>query len=84
VQGYIEGYENREYIQRTGDWRGNTSVYRTYCRAMGTMNFNHWAANGTLLGGAIIGSEAMMTEARYGLEQWPLRTWCWFDPRLRY
>jgi hypothetical protein len=46
---------------------------------MGTMNFNHWAANGTLLGGAIIGSEAMMTEGRHGLEQWPLRTWCWFD-----
>lgn len=79
VQGYIGGKENQQYIQRTGDWRGNASVYRTYCRAMGTMNFNHWAANGTLLGGAIIGSEAMMTEGRHGLEQWPLRTWCWFD-----
>ena len=62
VQGYIGGQQNQDYIQRTGDWRGNASVYRTYCRAMGTMNFNHWAANGTLLGGAILGSEAMMNE----------------------
>jgi hypothetical protein len=79
VQGYIGGKENQEYVQRTGDWRGNASVYRTYCRAMGTMNFNHWAANGTLLGGAIMGSEKMMAEGRHGLETFPLRTWCWFD-----
>jgi hypothetical protein len=79
VQGYIGGQQNQDYIQRTGDWRGNASVYRTYCRAMGTMNFNHWAANGTLLGGHILGSEAMLNEGRNGLEQWPLRTWCWFD-----
>jgi hypothetical protein len=79
VQGYIGGRENQDYIARTGDWRGNASVYRTYCRAMGTMNFNHWAANGTLLGGAILGSETMLNEGRYGLEKWPLRTWCWFD-----
>jgi hypothetical protein len=79
VQGYIGGKEAQEYIQRTGDWRGNASVYRTYCRAMGTMNFNHWAANGVLLGSAIIGSEKMMAEGRHGLETFPLRLWCWFD-----
>jgi hypothetical protein len=79
VQGYIGGKEAQEFIRRTGDWRGNASVYRTYCRAMGTMNFNHWAANGVLLGGAIIGSEKMMAEGRHGLETFPLRTWCWFD-----
>jgi hypothetical protein len=79
AQGYIGGRQNQEYIQRTGDWRGNASVYRTYCRAMGTMNFNHWAANGTLLGGHILGSEAMLNEGRHGLETFPLRTWCWFD-----
>jgi len=79
VQGYVGAQQNQDYIKRTGDWRGNASVYRTYCRAMGTMNFNHWAANGTLLGGAILGSEAMLNEGRYGLEKWPLRTWCWFD-----
>lgn len=78
-QGYIGGQQNQDYIKRTGDWRGNASVYRTYCRAMGTMNFNHWAANGTLLGGHILGSEAMLNEGRHGLETFPLRTWCWFD-----
>ncbi len=79
VQGYIGGQQNQDYIARTGDWRGNASVYRTYCRDMGTMNFNHWAANGTLLGGALLGSEAMLSEGRHGLETFPLRTWCWFD-----
>lgn len=79
VHGYLGDKENREYIRRTGDWRGNASVYRTYCRNMGTMNFNHWAANGTLLGGHILGSEALLAEGRHGLEHWPLRTWCWFD-----
>ena len=79
VQGYIGGQQNQDYILRTGDWRGNASVYRTYCRAMGTMNFNHWAANGTLLGGWILGSDVMMNEGRQGLETFPLRTWCWFD-----
>lgn len=78
-QGYIGQKQNQDYIARTGDWRGNASVYRTYCRAMGTMNFNHWASTGTLFGGALLGSEAMILEGRHGLEQWPLRTWCWFD-----
>ncbi|MCG3147219.1 MAG: hypothetical protein PCFJNLEI_00657 [Verrucomicrobiae bacterium] len=79
VQGYIGGDKAQEYYQRTRDWRGNFSVYRTYVHAMGTMNFNHWATAGVLLGGKIIGSEKMMAEGRRGLEQWPLRTWCWFD-----
>ncbi len=79
AHGYIGGQQNQDYIQRTGDWRGNASVYRTYCRDMGRMNFNHWAANGTLLGGHILGSEAMMREGRHGLGTFPLRTWCWFD-----
>jgi hypothetical protein len=69
VQGYIGGRENQDYIQPTGDWRGNASVYRTYCRAMGTVNLNHWAANGTLPGEAILGSEAMLNEGRHGLER---------------
>lgn len=79
AQGYVGGQQNQDYIKRTGDWRGNASVYRTYCRSMGTMNFNHWAANGTLLGGHILGSEAMLKEGRHCLETFPLRTWCWFD-----
>ena len=79
VQGYIGGREAQAYYRRTRDWRGNFSVYRTYCHAMGTMNFNHWAVTGTLLGGAILGSERLLADGRHGLEHWPLRTWCWFD-----
>lgn len=79
VQGYIGGDAAQEYYQRTRDWRGNFSVYRTYCHAMGTMNFNHWASAGTLLGGAIVGDERLIADGRHGLEQWPLRTWCWYD-----
>jgi len=74
-----EAAKGRQFYERTRDWRGNASVYRTYCYNMGTMNFNHWASNGTLLGGWIIGSEKMMADGRHGLEQWPLKTWCWFD-----
>lgn len=69
----------REFYERTRDWRGNASVYRTYCYHMGTMNFNHWASNGALLGGWIIGSSRVVADGRHGLEQWPLRTWCWYD-----
>ena len=79
VQGYIGLKEAQAYYEKTRDWRGNFSVYRTYCRNMGTMNFNHWATTGTLLGGAIMGSERCMAEGRHGLEAWPLRTWCWYD-----
>ena len=79
IQGYIGMKEAQAYYAKTKDWRGNFSVYRTYCRNMGTMNFNHWAAAGTLLGGAIMGSERCIAEGRHGLEAWPLRTWCWYD-----
>ena len=68
-----------DYYARTKDWRGNLSVYRAYCRNMGTMNFNHWAAAGTLMGGAIIGSQNCIDDGRYGLSTFPLRTWSWFD-----
>jgi hypothetical protein len=79
AQGYIGGREAQAYYQETGDWRGNFSVYRTYCYAMGTMNFNHWAVAGTLMGGAILGSDRLIADGRHGLEHWPLRTWCWYD-----
>ncbi|MBW3622267.1 MAG: hypothetical protein KY468_02530 [Armatimonadetes bacterium] len=69
-----------KYYARTGDWRGNVSFYRySYTQNMSTMNFNHTAALGALLGGAIIGSERAMADGRHGLETWPLRTWSWFD-----
>lgn len=79
VQGYVGGEAAQAYYQRTRDWRGNFSVYRTYCRDMGTMNFNHWAAAGTLLGGSIVDSKRLLADGRHGLEHWPLRTWCWYD-----
>lgn len=79
VQGYIGGKEAAAYYQKTRDWRGNFSVYRTYCRAMGTMNFNHWASAGTLFGGALLESPRLIAEGEAGLRDWPLRQWTWFD-----
>lgn len=67
------------YYRRTGDWRGDTDFYRPYCYTTGTMNFNHSAVAGALLGGRIIGSDMVMADGRHGLEAFPLRLWCWFD-----
>jgi len=52
------------YYRKTGDWRGNASFYRGYTRNMGTMNFNHTATMGALLGGAIIDSEYAVQDGR--------------------
>jgi len=79
AQGYIGKQAADAYYAQTHDWRGNFSVYRTYCRAMGTMNFNHWASAGTLLGGALLASPRAIDEGRHGLADWPLKTWCWYD-----
>jgi hypothetical protein len=79
VQGYIGGGEAAKYYAQTRDWRGNFSVYRTYCRAMGTMNFNHWASAGTLFGGGLLESPRLLVEGEAGLRDWPLKTWTWFD-----
>ncbi|MHB9133361.1 MAG: hypothetical protein ACYDBB_20025 [Armatimonadota bacterium] len=69
-----------EYYEKTGDWRGNASFFRDgYCYQMSTMNFNHTAAMGALLGGNIVGSKFGMEDGRHGLEYWPLRTWSWLD-----
>ncbi len=46
---------------------------------MSTMNFNHTAAIGALLGGHFIGSERAVADGRYGLEMFPLRLWAWYD-----
>ncbi|MHB9131447.1 MAG: hypothetical protein ACYDBB_10200 [Armatimonadota bacterium] len=74
-------YKGRnKYYEDTGDWRGNASFYRDgYCYGMSTMNFNHTAAMGALLGGNIIGSTYAMADGRYGLEHFPLRLWAWYD-----
>ena len=79
VHAVTEANKGMAYYERTHDWRGNGSLYRTYCWNMGTMNFNHWATAGTLLGGAIIGSDVAIADGRHGVEYWPLRTWCWYD-----
>ena len=79
VQGYIGGEDFKKWYDQTGDWRGNFSVYRTYVRAQGTMNFNHWGAAGVLFGGGIVGDEFLMAEGRFGLEHFPVRLWSWFD-----
>ena len=68
-----------EYYAKTGDWRGNTNFYRPYSRNMGTMNFNHTAVSGALLGGSIINSPESMADGRYGLDRFLLRTWSWLD-----
>jgi hypothetical protein len=66
------------YYAKTGDWQGNKSFYRSgFTRSMSTENFNHTAAAGALLGGAIIGSENAMTDGRHGWETYPLRLWSW-------
>ncbi|OPZ88083.1 MAG: hypothetical protein BWY76_00132 [bacterium ADurb.Bin429] len=74
-------YKGRnKYYEETGDWRGNASFYRDgYCYGMSTMNFNHTAAMGALLGGNIVGSEYAMADGRHGLEHFPLRLWAWYD-----
>ncbi|OPZ31603.1 MAG: hypothetical protein BWZ02_00110 [Lentisphaerae bacterium ADurb.BinA184] len=69
-----------DYVDRTGDWKGDKSFYReSYCRFMSTMNFNHTAAIGALLGGQFIGAERAIADGRYGLEMFPLRLWAWYD-----
>ena len=79
VQGYIGNKDASAYYEKTHDWRGNFSVYRTYCRAMGTMNFNHWASAGTLFGGALLESPRLITEGEIGLRDWPMKMWTWYD-----
>lgn len=79
VNGSVGLKAATEYYAKTRDWRGNFSIYRSYCREMGTMNFNHWASAGTLLGGTLLESPRAIAEGRHGLASWPLKTWCWYD-----
>ena len=79
AQGYIGLPQATEYLEETGDWRGNFSVYRTYVRDQGTMNFNHWSTAAVLLGGQSIDSPEMMAEGRAGLENFVQKLWSWAD-----
>lgn len=76
---FVSGQSSRDYYAKTGDWRGNTSVYRIYVRAQGTTNFNAWATSGTLLGGAILGDDYLIQEGRNGLLSYMHRMWTWAD-----
>jgi hypothetical protein len=68
------------YWKRNHDWRGRASFFRDgYNFAVSTQNFNHTAAMGALLGGAMIGAENPMGDGRHGLEALPLRFWAFLD-----
>lgn len=69
-----------DYWKRNKDWRGRASFFRDgYNYAVSTQNFNHTAAMGALLGGAMIGSDHAMADGRHGLETLPLRFWGFLD-----
>ena len=68
------------YWQKTGDWRGNKSFFRSgFCWTQSTQNFNTTSSAGALLGGEIIGSEHAMADGRHGIEMFPLRMYSWSD-----
>ena len=69
-----------DYWRRNRDWRGRASFFRDgYNYAVSTQNFNHTAAMGALLGGALIDSAHAMGDGRHGLEHLPLRFWGFLD-----
>ncbi|HPD14210.1 MAG TPA: hypothetical protein PLE19_04640 [Planctomycetota bacterium] len=77
---HAQSQKNDDYWKATKDWRGRKSFFRDgYNYVISTMNFNHTAAMGALLGGHIIGSERAMADGRHGLEHLPLRLWAWYD-----
>ncbi len=77
---HAQSKQNTDYYEQTGDWRGNKSFFRGgYNYVISTMNFNHTAAMGALLGGDIIGSARAIADGRHGLEYLPLRLWAWYD-----
>ena len=74
------GDQKFAWYQKTHDWRGLFSFFRVrWTQAMGTMNFNHTASMGALLGGRMIGSEYAEADGRSGLEKMPLRFWSFQD-----
>ncbi|MHB9130988.1 MAG: hypothetical protein ACYDBB_07850 [Armatimonadota bacterium] len=77
---HAQSIKNTEYVKETDDWRGRKSFFRGgYNYVISTMNFNHTAAMGALLGGSIIGSDRAIADGRHGLEYLPLRLWAWYD-----
>lgn len=69
-----------DYWKRNRDWRGRASFFRDgYNFAVSTQNFNHTAAMGALLGGAMIDGAWPVADGRHGLETFPLRFWSFLD-----
>ncbi len=69
-----------DYWKRNRDWRGRASFFRDgYNHVVSTQNFNHTAAMGALLGGAMIDGAYPMADGRHGLEALPLRFWSFLD-----
>ena len=69
-----------DYWKRNHDWRGRASFFRDgYNFAVSTQNFNHTAAMGALLGGAVIDSAHAMADGRHGLEMLLMRFWGFLD-----
>jgi hypothetical protein len=69
-----------DYWKRNRDWRGRASFFRAgYNYAVSTQNFNHTAAMGALLGGAMIDGANAMADGRHGLETLLLRFWSFLD-----
>lgn len=69
-----------DYWKRNHDWRGRASFFRDgYNFAVSTQNFNHTAAMGALLGGAVIDADLPMADGRHGLEHLALRFWAFLD-----
>ncbi|MHB9133879.1 MAG: hypothetical protein ACYDBB_22665 [Armatimonadota bacterium] len=68
------------YYMKTGDWRGNKSFFRSgFTYDMSTQNFNTTASAGAMLAGALINSDLAMADGRHGVENFPLRMYCWSD-----
>jgi hypothetical protein len=75
-----QGDRKFAWYKETQDWRGLFSFFRVrWTQGMGTMNFNHTAAMGALLGGQMIGSEHAIADGRSALEKMPLRFWTFLD-----
>ena len=77
---FPQGSAARGWFKKHGDWRGRASFFRNgFCYRESTMNFNHTAAMGALLGGSMIGSKYAMADGRHCLINFPLRHWSYLD-----
>lgn len=75
-----QGKAKLDWWKETHDWRGKFSFFRRrWTQGVGTMNFNHTANMGALLGGAMIDSRHAIKDGRDGLEKLLLRFWSYLD-----